>query len=448
MLSVNAEDDLVEVMNGCICCTVRGDLVQALKRLYAKIESFDAVIIETTGLADPAPVAQTFFADEDIQQLYKLDGICTLVDSKHVMQHLDEMKPEGVVNEAVAQVAFADRLILNKIDLIESDGTIKDKEAEIKSIEDRLRSINGAAPIIRCTSSKVDPKQIVNLDCFNLDRVLEMEPDFLKSGDDSHAGEHRTHLHHEDGNTSQHEHDSHVHNNSTGEHRTHPHHEDGNTSQHEQGHTHEKGNKHEHGHKHKHDDEVSSCSAKVAGEMNFNKVRMFIEDLINDEETSKNLFRYKGVLAVRGMDRKYVFQGVHMIFTGAFSDSVTWKADEPRDNRFVFIGRKLDKKALIEGFESCKAETHLRFSVGDEVQARTAQRWVDGVIEAQWDTGNPYRIQTSDRMRSILWAPIDSADYVRTPRKTRKRKTSAKAGGLDLSKQQRLSPQGRAAPQV
>ena len=421
MLSVNADDDLVEVMNGCICCTVRGDLVVALKRLYARVESFDAIIIETTGLADPAPVAQTFFADEDIQQLYKLDGICTLVDSKHVMQHLDEKKPEGVVNEAVAQVAFADRLILNKIDLIESDATIKDKEAEIKGIEDRLRSINGAAPIIRCTSSQVDPKQVVNLDCFNLDRVLEMAPAFLKSGDDSSSADH------EHGNTTQH----------------------GNSTQHEHGqHEHGHGHKHEHGHQHKHDDEVSSCSAKVAGEMNFHSVRMFIEDLISDEETSKNLFRYKGVLAVRGMDRKYVFQGVHMIFTGAFSDSVTWKADEPRESRFVFIGRKLDKKDLIERFEQCVAESELRFSVGDEVQARTERKWVDGVIDAQWDMGNPYRIQVRDRMRSVLWAPIDSQDYVRIPQKPRKRKISLKADGLDLSKQQRLSQQESAATEA
>lgn len=182
--------------------------------------------------------------------------------------------------------------------------------------------------------------------------------------------------------------------------------------------------------------------------MNFHSVRMFIEDLISDEETSKNLFRYKGVLAVRGMDRKYVFQGVHMIFTGAFSDSVTWKADEPRESRFVFIGRKLDKKDLIERFEQCVAESELRFSVGDEVQARTERKWVDGVIDAQWDMGNPYRIQVRDRMRSVLWAPIDSQDYVRIPQKPRKRKISLKADGLDLSKQQRLSQQESAATEA
>lgn len=426
-------------MNGCICCTVRGDLVLALKRLYSRVESFDAVIIETTGLADPAPVAQTFFADEDIQQLYKLDGICTLVDSKHIMQHLDEKKPDGVVNEAVAQVAFADRLLLNKIDLINGDDSIKDKEAEIKFIENRLRAINGAAPIIRCTSSKVDPKQVVNLDSFNLDRVLEMEPEFLKFDDHDHDQHSTTGGHHGQDEHHNESHSHHGHANATHleEHHNHSH------SHHE--------HHHGHGHKHKHDDEVSSCSSRVPGEMNFNKVRMFIEDLIGDEETAKNLFRYKGVLAVRGMDAKYVFQGVHMIFTGAFSDTVKWAPDEPRENRFVFIGRKLDKEALTAGFEDCKAESQLRFSVGDKVQARTGpRRWADGIISAQWDTGNPYRIQLRDRSQSVVWAPIDNQEYVRAPpaRNARKRKIEAETGSMSLSKQQALKPPSTASPEA
>merc|ERR1712146_92615 len=128
---------VVEVMNGCICCTVRGDLVVALKRLYAKISQFDGVIIETTGLADPAPVAQTFFVDDDVAMLYKLDGIITVVDAKHITQHLDEVKPEGVENESVEQLAFADRILLNKTDLVKD-------EKELDSIEKRIKSINGS----------------------------------------------------------------------------------------------------------------------------------------------------------------------------------------------------------------------------------------------------------------------------------------------------------------
>lgn len=129
IMKVNTDEDVVEVLNGCICCTVRGDLVEALKRIHSKIKSFDAVIIETTGLADPAPVAQTFFVDEFIEEHYKLDGICTLVDAKHIMTRLDEKKPEGVENESIEQLAFADRILLNKTDLIENDAEIVDKEA-------------------------------------------------------------------------------------------------------------------------------------------------------------------------------------------------------------------------------------------------------------------------------------------------------------------------------
>ena len=132
------DEEMIEVMNGCICCTVRGDLVKALKNMHKKIAKFDAVIIETTGLADPAPVAQTFFVDEDIEKMYKLDGICTVVDAKHIVQHLEEEKPEGVENEAVEQVAFADRVLLNKVDLV------PDAE-ELDKIEAKIRAINSQA---------------------------------------------------------------------------------------------------------------------------------------------------------------------------------------------------------------------------------------------------------------------------------------------------------------
>merc|ERR1719329_1460893 len=116
VINESVAEEMIEVLNGCICCTVRGDLVKVLRNMYAKVKDFDAIIIETTGLADPAPVAQTFFVDEDIQKMYKLDGICTVIDAKHIMQHLDEEKPEGVENESVEQVAFADRILLNKTD--------------------------------------------------------------------------------------------------------------------------------------------------------------------------------------------------------------------------------------------------------------------------------------------------------------------------------------------
>ena len=151
ILSEKADEEVIEVMNGCICCTVRGDLVVALKKLYNKISQFDAVIIETTGMADPAPVAQTFFVDEAVQEFARLDGIVTLVDAKHIEQHLDEEKPEGAENEAVEQVAFADRIILNKIDLVTED--------DLARVEGRLKAINRFAPILRSTQSTVQRLQ-------------------------------------------------------------------------------------------------------------------------------------------------------------------------------------------------------------------------------------------------------------------------------------------------
>eukprot|EP00892_Ulva_mutabilis_P009315 jgi/Ulvmu1/6756/UM030_0092.1 len=178
VLSESVDEEVIEVMNGCICCTVRGDLVEALKRLYSKVETFNGVIIETTGLADPAPVVQTFFIDEDIQSKYKLDSVITLVDTKHIIPRLDEEKPEGVENEAVEQVAFADRIILNKVDLAANDG-------EVDAIEARLRKINPTAMVHRCSYSKVHPKDLLGIDAFSLDRVLDMDPEFL-SPDQEH----------------------------------------------------------------------------------------------------------------------------------------------------------------------------------------------------------------------------------------------------------------------
>jgi G3E family GTPase len=172
-------EDVIEMMNGCICCTVRQDLVEVIKKLADRAKAdpsktLDAIVIETTGLADPAPVAQTFFVDESVSAFCKLDGIVTLVDAKHVSQHLDEEKPEGVENEAVEQVAFADRIILNKIDLVP-------EEEALKALEKKLSDINKFAPIIRSTQSKVNVEQVLNIGAFDLDRTLEMDPEFLNT---------------------------------------------------------------------------------------------------------------------------------------------------------------------------------------------------------------------------------------------------------------------------
>ena len=165
-------EEIIEMMNGCICCTVRQDLIVVLQKLAARIKAgakLDGIIIETTGMADPAPVAQTFFVDDSVQAFARLDGIVTLIDAKHIEQHLDEKKPEGVENEAVEQVAFADRLILNKCDLVED-------EASLARVEGRLRALNAFAPILRSTKSVVDVSQVLDIKGFDLTRTLEMDP--------------------------------------------------------------------------------------------------------------------------------------------------------------------------------------------------------------------------------------------------------------------------------
>ena len=165
---VDAEEDIFEMNNGCICCTVRGDLIRILSKLFRRGKALDAIVIETTGLADPGPVAQTFFRDESIKEYARLDGIVTLVDVKHIEQHLDEEKPEGAENEAVEQVAFADRLLLNKVDLV--------SEADLGRVEARLRAINRFAPIQRCEQAAVDVGSLLETRGFDLERTLEMDP--------------------------------------------------------------------------------------------------------------------------------------------------------------------------------------------------------------------------------------------------------------------------------
>ena len=337
ILVETSEESIIEVMNGCICCTVRGDLTEVLENMYDRIKDFDGVIIETTGLADPAPVAQTFFADERVSDKYNLDGIITVVDAKHIEQHLDDEKPEGVENESVEQLAFADRIMLNKIDLVD--------DQELATVEARIKSINGFAPIFRTENSIIDPKELVNIEAFDLEKTLDMDPEFL----DVDA-------------------------------------------------------------EHQHDERVTSTSMKFEGELNINKLQQYIGKLMRED--GENLFRYKGVLAVKGVQEKYVFQGVHMLFGGDFSREIgLWKDDEVRECRFVFIGRDLDHEALKQGLMECQAE-ELRFNVGDTVYANIGA-FTEGRILKTWDEGNPYRVEIQNDEKSNVWVPIDNDDYVR-----------------------------------
>jgi G3E family GTPase len=338
ILVESSEETIIEVMNGCICCTVRGDLTEALDNMYDRIKDFDGVLIETTGLADPAPVAQTFFVDDKVVERYKLDGIITVVDAKHIIQHLDEEKPEDVENESVEQIAFADRIMLNKIDLAD--------EEQLQLVESRIKSINNFAPIFRTQNSLIEPKELINIGSFDLERTLEMDPEFL----DTDA-------------------------------------------------------------EHEHDQRVTSTSARFEGELNVNKLERWIGTLMRDK--GEDLFRYKGVLAVKGMDQKFVFQGVHMLFGGDFSEDIgLWKENETRECRFVFIGRNLDHKALQDGLMDCIAED-LRFNVGDKVYANIGE-FTEGRILKCWDQGNPYRVEIQNEEKSNVWVPIDNDNFVRS----------------------------------
>jgi G3E family GTPase len=169
---MQADEEIIEMMNGCICCTVRQDLILILEKLCKRIQAgtlhLDGIIIETTGMADPAPVAQTFFVDDMVKSFSRLDGIVTLVDAKHIEQHLDEIKPEGAENEAVEQVAFADRILLNKIDLV--------TEADLVRIESRLKSMNSFAPVRRCTKACVAVDWVLDIGAFDLTRTIAMDP--------------------------------------------------------------------------------------------------------------------------------------------------------------------------------------------------------------------------------------------------------------------------------
>ena len=334
----SSEESVIEVMNGCICCTVRGDLTEVLDNLYDRVRDFDGVLIETTGLADPAPVAQTFFVDEKVTERYKLDGIITVVDAKHIIPHIEEEKPEGVENEAVEQLAFADRIMLNKIDLVSED--------EIQQVEKKIKSINAFAPIYHTEKSVIDPSNLINIGAFDLNKTLEMDPEFL----DTDA-------------------------------------------------------------EHEHDQRVTSTSSIFTGALNVNKLEKWIGEILRDY--GEDLFRYKGVLAVKGMDQKFVFQGVHMLFSGTFSEEVApWRKGEKRECRFVFIGKNLDEKALEQGLIDCKAED-LRFNVGDTVYVNIGE-FAEGKILKCWDQGNPYRVEIQNKEKSNVWVPIDNDDYVRS----------------------------------
>ncbi|MFG1350421.1 CobW family GTP-binding protein [Xanthobacter autotrophicus] len=296
-LVVGADEEVFEMNNGCICCTVRGDLIRVIDGLLRRKGGFDGIIVETTGLADPAPVAQTFFVDEEVQAKTRLDAVVTVADAKWLSDRLKDAP------EAKNQVAFADVILLNKTDLVTA--------AELDEVEARIRGINPYAKLYRTTKSEIDVSKVLNQGAFDLDRILELEPAFLE--DDDH-----------------HDHD-HVHGPDCG-------------------HDHDHGH-HHHGLKAVHDEEVQSVAFSTEKELNPDKFFPWVQNLVATE--GPNILRSKGILSFANDPDRFVFQGVHMILDG--DHQRPWKPDEKRVSRIVFIGRKLDRQALEDGFLSCAA---------------------------------------------------------------------------------------------
>lgn len=339
-LVLDTKEELYEASNGCLCCTVRGDLIRILNRLMKRKSKLDAIMIETTGLADPAPVAQTFFVDEDLNQQLRLDAILTVVDAKHVIPHLDEEKPEGAVNEAVQQIAFADKILLNKLDLVSDD--------EKAEVVDRIRGINRGAKIIDCQHAAVPLEAILEQHAFDLDKILAADPSFLM------VEEEEDHSHHD------HDHDGCA-QCAAGDHDHKHHHEHAEgedckacaAGEHEHSHAHDHSGKKA---KHHHDTRVSSLGIELDGSLDFSKFNMWLGNLV--QEKGQDIYRCKGILAMAGSEDRFVFHGVHMMIQLGHSGEGLgrpWQDGEKRCCRAVFIGKELDRKALTEGFKSCLA---------------------------------------------------------------------------------------------
>jgi G3E family GTPase len=296
-LVINAEEEIFEMNNGCICCTVRGDLIRILGNLMKRREKFDYILIETTGLADPGPVAQTFFMDDEVQAKTTIDGIVTVVDARHVLLHWDS-------HEVQEQIAFADVILLNKCDLVTPE--------DLDALERRIRKMNAVARIHRTTNAQIDLDHVLNVRGFDLGRILEHEPDFLGNGPQHHHHDHEDHSH----------------------------------CDHDHGHC-------EHQHEepdHTHDESVTSIGITLTGDIDHRKLNQWMGELL--QVKGPDIFRMKGILSIKGDPNRFVFQGVHMLFDGR--QDRPW-GTTPRSNKLLFIGRNLDREELEAGFRKCLA---------------------------------------------------------------------------------------------
>src|SRR5271170_5263206 len=288
-LIVGADEEIFEMNNGCVCCTVRGDLIRIIEGLMRRKGKFDAIIVETTGLADPAPVAQTFFVDEAVGRKAKLDAVVTVADARWLKDRLRDAP------EAKNQIAFADVILLNKTDLV--------SDADLREIEARIRGINPYARLHRTERCSIPINEVLNRNAFDLDRILDIEPQFLERG------------HH-----------------------------------HDHGHEHEHGDGHG-GLAHYHDEDMQSLSLSTDKAIDPDKFFPWIQNLVAQE--GPKILRSKGILAFKGDPQRFVFQGVHMMLDGDHQRE--WKDAERRQSRLVFIGRELPESMIRKGFEECAA---------------------------------------------------------------------------------------------
>ncbi len=329
-LVVGADEEVFEMNNGCVCCTVRGDLIRILEGLMKRKGKFDAIIVETTGLADPAPVAQTFFIDEEVGRKARLDAVVTVADAKWLTDRLKDAP------EAKNQIAFADVILLNKTDLVSGH--------DLEEVEARIRGINPYARVIRTQKCNVALDAVLDKGAFDLDRILAIEPAFLEA--DEHDHDHHGHSH---GHHDHHGHDHHEHGPDCG--CGHDHHHD--QHDHDHGHHHHDDD-HAHSHgglKHYHDETMQSVALEIPGDVDPNKFMPWVNDLAQTE--GQNFLRWKGILAFKNEPRRFVFQGVHMILDGDLQRE--WTPQETRRSKLVFIGKELDEAKLRQGFEACAA---------------------------------------------------------------------------------------------
>ncbi|MCZ8253537.1 MAG: GTP-binding protein [Hylemonella sp.] len=303
ILVSDTKEQIIQMSNGCICCTIREDLRTTLQDLAQKKRKgeldFERVVIETTGLADPGPVTQTFFMDDEIAESFLLDSVITLVDAKHAAQQLNDRQ------EARRQVGFADQIFLSKTDLVSAE--------ELDALQHRLKHMNPRAPQKAVHFGEVAIKEVFDLRGFNLNAKLEIDPDFLKDEGAGHDHDHHGHDH-------DHEH---------GEHCNHPSHQHG------------------HGHHHHHDDDVKSFVFRSERAFDPHKLEDFLGAIIN--VYGPRMLRYKGVLHMKGTDRKVIFQGVHQLMGSDLGPE--WAEGEQRLSKMVFIGIDLPKDILVQGLE-------------------------------------------------------------------------------------------------